>query len=100
MLPGIQYIQSTASLYQSQMQMVLTLHKVSGTKQCVKFSNCFSDYMYIFIHVGSPQGTKLDALLWPIYVNDLQAEDYHRTNMQTILLLFKGIVLIIYPQTL
>ena len=47
---------------------------LNGRKQCVKFSNCFSDY--VSTHVGSLQGTKLGLLLWLIYVNDLQAEDY------------------------
>ena len=80
--------------------MVLT-QKVSsflgGRKQCAKSSNCFSDY--ILTHVGNPQGTKLGPLLWHIYVNDVQAEDYCCINMQTILL-FIGVVLIIFSTIL
>ena len=39
-------------------------------KQCVKFSNCFSDY--ILTHVGSPQGTKLSRYHGSTMLNDLQ----------------------------
>ena len=38
-------------------------------KQCVKFSNCFSDY--ILTHVGSPQSTKLSRYHGSTMLNDL-----------------------------
>ena len=40
----------------------------------MKFNGIFSDYLPI--NVGSPQGTKLGPLLWIIYVNDLEVENF------------------------
>jgi hypothetical protein len=47
---------------------------LSNRKHCVKYSDAFSDY--VSIEVGSPQGTIVGPILWLIYVNDLQAENF------------------------
>jgi hypothetical protein len=38
---------------------------LSSRKHCVKYSDVFSDY--VSIEVGSPQGTKVEPILWPIF---------------------------------
>ena len=43
-------------------------------KQSVRVNRCFSKY--IDISVGTPQGTKLDTLLWLFYVNDLEVQRF------------------------
>ena len=40
----------------------------------IRYLVFFSDYLPI--NVGSPQGRKLGPLLWIIYVNDLEVDDF------------------------
>ena len=47
---------------------------LSDRKQCVKFGDCYSDYLSV--RVGAPQGTKLGPILWLIYSNDLEVDGY------------------------
>ena len=48
---------------------------LSDILQCVKFSGQVSSYKPI--NVASPQGTRLEPLLWLIYVNDLSVDGFN-----------------------
>ena len=46
--------------------------------QCVKRNGSFSDYCPAF--VGTPQGTKLGPILWLIYSNDFDIDNFSKVH--------------------
>lgn len=53
-------------------------------QQCVKYNGCFSSYGPVTVGAPQPQDTKLGPVLWLIYSNNIDIEDYLKSSMQTL----------------